>query len=41
VALGAGSYFGSTGKAVPTISCDAEDDCLLYIRTSAAFTVAK
>jgi mannose-6-phosphate isomerase-like protein (cupin superfamily) len=41
VALGAGSYFGSMGNAVHTISCEAEDDCLLYIRTSAAFTVAE
>lgn len=41
MALAPGSYFGSTGKAVHTISCDAETDCLLYLRTNAAFTLTE
>ena len=32
-----GSYFGSKGKTVHEISCGAEEDCILYLRTEGRY----
>lgn len=34
-----GSYFGSKGKAMHKISCEAEGECLVYVRTEGRYDV--
>ena len=38
--LGAGSYFGSAGKAVHKIGCDTKSECTVYLRSDAPFTLS-
>lgn len=40
VTLTPGSYLNAKGKAVLRISCDANEDCTIYIRSNGKFTVA-
>lgn len=40
VKLAPGSYLNAKGKAVLHISCDANEDCTIYIRSNGKFTVA-
>ncbi len=40
-ALEPGSYFGSHGKAVHHIACEAEDACLLYVRTDGRYEITE
>ena len=35
-----GSYFGSKGNIVHQISCQADDDCIIYVRTEGRYDVA-
>ena len=34
-----GSYFGSTGETVHQVSCEAGEDCIIYVRTEGKFDV--
>jgi hypothetical protein len=34
-----GSYFGSKGDLVHKISCDAETECIIYLRTRGEFDI--
>ncbi|MDJ0951432.1 MAG: DUF4437 domain-containing protein [Alphaproteobacteria bacterium] len=34
-----GSYFGSTGETVHQVSCEADDACIIYVRTEGKFDV--
>lgn len=38
--LAPGSYFGSKGKAAHRISCKADDECLIYVRTEGRYAVS-
>ena len=34
-----GSYFGSEGESVHQVSCEAEDECIIYVRTEGKYDV--
>ncbi len=38
-ALGPGSYFSSKGESVHQVSCEAEEECIIYVRSEGTFNV--
>ena len=36
-----GSYFGSTGNVEHRIACDADTDCVIYVRTEGTFDISR
>jgi hypothetical protein len=39
VTLEPGSYFGSEGELVHQVSCEAEAECIIYVRTEGKYDV--